>query len=502
MILSSFSVLTRALGFLFRIFLSRLIGAEGLGVYQVAFSVFMVLETFISSGLPLAVSKRTSALNSQSIQDRQKETSMVTSALLIGIFTALFITAVVFLFNRCFSWLFTDSRCIKILFILIPSLVFSSVYAVLRGNLWGHKKYFLVSLTEFVEQVVRIILTILFLGILNFALDKVFLASISYVISCIVSSSLVFLIYFKNGGKINQKPKDIKSILHSSVPITMVRVLSSLLSPLIAIIVPMKLVSLGYTNSQALSVFGIAMGMTFPLLYIPSTIIGALNMTLIPDLSSSIHIQNFSEVKNKINFSIKFVYFISFLFIALFFALGVPICQFFYANSEAGRYLVYSAILILPISLSSVTISCLNALDMEIKSFLNYMIGSVALILCITFLTNYLGILSLVWGMGLCLGLASILNMIMIGLKLKDNFSNAKYLLLSIVCSLPTVLISKWAYALTIKFLPLFFSLAISSILGFSFYIIFAMIFNLCDLSFLNFRKKSNNILKIKTIKK
>lgn len=498
MILSSFSVLTRLLGFIFRIFLSRLIGAEGLGVYQVAFSVFMVLETFVSSGLPLVVSKNTSALNAGGKDSKNKENSMVSSALIVGAMIAVIICLIVFAFNRAFGLLFTDERCIKILFILLPSLVFSSVYAVLRGNLWGHKKYFLVSFTEFVEQVVRVVLTILFLGVINFALDKVFLASISYVVSCMASSMLVFALYFKMGGRLTKKSLSIKKVLKSSSPITLVRVLSSLLSPLIAIIVPIKLVSIGYTSSQALSVFGIAMGMTFPLLYIPSTIIGALNMTLIPDLSSSIHIQNYTEVKNKINFSVKFVYFISFIFVALFFSLGVPICEFFYASSEAGRYLIYSAILILPISISSVTISCLNALDMEVKSFMNYMLGAVLLIFSILLLTKYLGVLSLVWGMGLCLGVASALNLVMMGRKLKDNFFNFKYLLLSIICSLPTILISKWSYSLLSGIIPLFFSLTISCMAGLVFYILFAIIFDLCDLSFLKINKKKLSQVKYK----
>ena len=118
MVLSTFSVLTRALGFIFRIFLSRLIGAEGLGVYQVAFSIFMVFETFVSSGLPLVVSKRTSALQAE--KEKKSEGNLVSSALLVGIMTALIICLVVFIFKNIFATLFTDARCLGILFILIP----------------------------------------------------------------------------------------------------------------------------------------------------------------------------------------------------------------------------------------------------------------------------------------------------------------------------------------------------------------------------------------------
>ena len=54
-LITGFSVLTRIVGFLFRIYLSRTVGAEALGLYQVAFSVFMVLLTVVSSGLPFVI---------------------------------------------------------------------------------------------------------------------------------------------------------------------------------------------------------------------------------------------------------------------------------------------------------------------------------------------------------------------------------------------------------------------------------------------------------------
>ncbi len=60
-LITFFSVITRVVGFLFRIYLSRTVGAEALGMYQVAFSIFMVLLTIISSGLPLVISRMNSS---------------------------------------------------------------------------------------------------------------------------------------------------------------------------------------------------------------------------------------------------------------------------------------------------------------------------------------------------------------------------------------------------------------------------------------------------------
>jgi len=482
-ILSSFSILTRALGFLFRIFLSRLIGAEGLGVYQVAFSVFMVLETFISSGLPLIVSKKTSANIYK--KDKKSEFGTVSSALVVGIVTSILVCLVVFAFKSVFALLFTDERCIVILLILLPTLVFSSVYAILRGNLWGHKNYFLVSLTEFLEQVIRIVFTVFFLAIMSFSLEKVFLASFSYVISCIFSSIIVFILYRKYGGKFTNPKKYLKQTMKESAPITLVRVISSLLMPLISVIIPLQLVSLGYTNDQAMTIFGVAMGMTFPLLYIPSTLVGSLSVTLVPELSSAVFAQNFGEIKSKINFAVKFAMFTSFIFIPLFFSLGTPIGIFFYDNADAGFYLTHSCFLILPICLSSVTVSCLNALNLEVKSFINYVVGAVFLLICILFLTKYIGIFSLVLGLTLCLGGATILNLFVLNKKFQTNFFNLKYLFFCVLASIPVIIISKWVYGIVNLFIPLFFSLAFSCLVGVIFFFTLAVVFNLISLSFI-----------------
>lgn len=494
-ILSSFSVLTRALGFLFRIFLSRLVGAEGLGAYQIAFSVFMVLETFVSSGLPLVVSKMTAGYDAQG--DKKSEWKTVGSALMIGVITAVMLLLIVLLFRSVFAGLFTDARCLTVLLILMPSLIFSTVYSVLRGNLWGHKKFFFVSVTEFIEQIARMTFTVLLLGVFHFATQKVFMAGLSYTASCVISATIVAVLYFKMGGKMAFDKKTTKSVLKSSTPITLVRVVSSLLSPIISIILPLQLVASGYTSAQALAVFGVAMGMTFPLLYVPSTLISSLSMTIIPDLSSSVQMQQFDEIKKRIHFSVKFAIFVSFLFIPLYVSLGVPVGEFFYDNAESGIYLIKSAILIFPICLSGISVSCLNALNLEVKSFINYLLGASFLVISIYALTPILGVLSLVVGMVLCLGVASLLNLHRLNKTLHDNFFNFKYLFLCVLSSVPSALISKFLFGLIGGHMPIFFALAICSVAGVIFYGLSAICFGVFDFNMIGLNLKRGKTHKI-----
>lgn len=492
-ILTSFSFLTRALGFLFRIILSRLIGAEGLGIYQVSFSVFMVLETFISSGLPLVVSKKTSNIAHKN--EKNKEFSMVTTAIIIGLITAILLCIIVLIFNKLFALLFTDKRCLNILITLLPSLVFSSVYATIRGNFWGHRKYFIVSFTEFIEQLLKIVFCVIFLGFSYQAIDGVFVATYSHIISCFVSAILVLILFFKMGNKFSKPTiNEFKELTKASIPITLVRVISSLLMPLISIIIPLLLVANGHTSEQALSILGIALGMTFPLLYIPSTLIGSLSMTLIPDLSSAVTQQKFVEIKEKINFSIKFGLFISFLFVPLFYSLGPHIGVFLYNNLQSGIFLRNSSILIIPICLSGIAVSCLNALSLEIKGFINYLIGALFLIISIFTLTRFVGIYSLVIGLGLCLGIAFILNIILLNKKLNCNFFNFNYLIKLIISSVPCALISKWTFSIFTKFLPMLFSLGFSCVIGILFFLCSALLFGLFNFSFLKLQTNKKRI--------
>ena len=80
--LTLFTVLDRALGFGFKIYLSRELGAASLGLYQVALSFFFVLLTATTSGIPLVVSKMTARYRLTG--EIKREGSLTAAALVLG----------------------------------------------------------------------------------------------------------------------------------------------------------------------------------------------------------------------------------------------------------------------------------------------------------------------------------------------------------------------------------------------------------------------------------
>lgn len=476
-----FSIITRVIGFVFRIYISRTIGAEALGQYQASFSVFMVLLTIVASGLPFIISRLTAKYRTTG--DKESEQKMMTAGTIIGIVLSVILCGLVVLFIPVLKHIFADDKCIALLLILLPALVFSSVYSTLRGNIWGRGNYFALCITELFEQVARVILFIVLISGLLGSIDGATISAISMTGACLCSSILVIIIYLATGGKF-KKVKDkyvYKDLIKNSASITGVRIAGSLVQPLIALIVPLRLVSAGYTSAQALSLLGTALGMTIPFLYIPSTIIGSLSTALVPDLSSALVKNDMTYIKNRIVSAIRFTIFISVMFIPLYIGAGETIGLFFYDNALSGTLLSSSAWVILPLGLTNISSSLLNSLGYEIKSMKNYILGAILLILSIWFLPKYLGINALIWGFGALFVTTSILNIIMLRKIIGEKLPIHKFLWLSVAFIIPSASICSLLTNLLNNFMSKFFTLAISCTVGSIFFVLLCLIFNLIE---------------------
>lgn len=475
-LLTIFSVITRIAGFLFKIYLSRAIGAENLGLYQIAFSVFIVLLTIVSSGLPLTISKL--AAKYKTINDNKKQYSAVSSALIIGGIASLVLCLIILLFNKYINFLFPDGRCIYILLSLLPAVVFSSAYSVLRGVMMGHNNFLTCCIVELFEQIARIIICVFLLSFVYKNVEGSLIAGISLSIACMLSFILITIIYFKKGNKLYNPKGTFNEVLKSSTPITSVRLLSSLVQPLIAFLIPIRMIAAGFSNEFAISEFGIMMGMTFPLVFAPTALIGSLSTALIPDLAAALALDNTKHIDERIQSSITFSFFFSCLCIPAFLALGIPACQFLFNNTQAGVYLQHASLLIIPMSINGLTTSILNSIGLEIKSLKNYLLGAILLLLSIWFLPKYLGVESIIIGMGLCMTTSMILNLKMINKTLKNKIRYKNYIFLSLLI-LPTYLLTINLYNLLCNIFPYIISLLFSGIISIITFILLCEIFNL-----------------------
>ncbi|MEG1948535.1 MAG: oligosaccharide flippase family protein, partial [Clostridia bacterium] len=358
-----FTILTRAAGFLLRIFLSREIGAEQLGIYQISLSIFVVLATAVSSGLPLVISRLTAKYIATN--DKQSQKRMLGCALIIAGTGAIIITLLCFIFQNAFAFVFADDRSLLVFIVMLPALIFGAIDGVFKGSQWGKNNYLYVCIVDFFEQISRIILCVLLLNVLFITLDGAVSAGIALCISCMLSMIFSIILFFSKKGKIGKPVNHYAELIKGTAPITGMRLASSLMTPIISIILPLRLMSAGFTNSQAMSLMGVAFGMTLPLLFIPSTLVGALTMALVPDLACAKAKNENKYIDNRISSSIVFTLMGCIIFIPLFMGAGELIGQFLFANMQSGVLLSQSAWLMLPLGMVNLTAGILNSLGLE-----------------------------------------------------------------------------------------------------------------------------------------
>ena len=423
-----------------------------LGSYQDAMSIFAVMMTFVSSGIPVVLSRNVSYFAGNN--DKKSIGSIVSSGLIITGIICMIVSLVVLLFPNFLSLIFTSNASTEMIYILLPALIFSSIYEVLRGALWGRKKFFAISITEFIEQVLRIILLFILFNTTFLNISPTNKTALSLSLACTISAIIVIIIYFKSSGNLANPKYEFKNLLKESSPITAVRTVSSIVSSIIAIIIPLRLQTFGYSSTEALSEFGIIMGMTFPLLMIPATLIGSLAVTMIPSISEqsnnidSGNIKNKSIIKSKINFSIKSSLLFSSILLSTFISLGVPICKLIFGNEKAGIYLSYASIIMIPLGLSQITSSILNAIGLEMKSLKNYILSSSVLILCIFFLPKYFGTFALIIGYFLMSLISAIMNVSMLMKRNLVSLGFLKTILMLLITNLISACLGIFIYNL------------------------------------------------------
>ncbi len=490
--LTAFSFLERVLGFLFKIYLSRELGATALGIYQVALSVFFVLLTVVSSGIPLVVSKLTAKYRLEG--NSVSEGSVTAAALSLGLTLSISVSAVVFIFSKQLSVIFAEKLSMELLILLLPALIFSGIYSAFKGNLWGKQLYGAVSILELTEQVLRISICIL-LFLMGF--DKIRVTALTMSIGCLGSAICSVIAFKVFKGKLHSPKGFIKPLLKSSTPITLSRASSSISSFLTAIAVPFLLMNSGMTSEDAMYAFGYSSGMAMPLLFIPLTVVGSIAFVMIPTLSETAAKGNNNDLNSHIIASVNASILIASLFFALFAVLGEPIGIFLYNNADSGKYLAMSAWLLIPIAMENISSSLMNSLDLEMKSFINYTIGSV---FTFGFMFAFYGrfkieYMCLATGAGLII--TEVLHIISIKKKTALKIKFLSVLLKIIPCMAVSCLATKLIYNL-LQSLPLFLSVFISGSVGIVCHILMCLILGLIRWDIIipkrkNYNKKYNS---------
>ncbi len=487
-VLSFFSILSRCLSFVFRVILSRQVTTVELGIYSVAISICSIFVTLLTAGIPLTISRKTAEYTVDKNKNATNKT--VSAGITIALFLSVFVITFVLCFKGFFKLVFADMQSYTVILTLIPFMVFSAIYAPIRGYMWGKEQYTKVSIVELIEQILKLVLCLVLfsLGFSNNNLP----AGLAISLACILSSVVGIVFFIKDGGRFVSPQGFVLPTVKTIAPLMAVRVAGSLLQPLISIVLPLMLVSAGFSSTQALSQLGIVLGMTFPLITIPTTLVGSLAMALVPKLSIMQKENQMHKLQTQVYNSLSFTLFCCFMFLPVFSALGEPICLILFKNTEAGVYLSLFAWLVLPMGISQITSSILNSLGHEKFVFFSNAISAIFIVLSIFILPKYVGIYSILIGMGLQTGIVSVINLIKIK-KLIGYPSQISLYVKYLIISVLLFLFNHWAIAPLSFVWGNFIALIICGLLSVIYFVVLSYCFNLVNLEILTCKFKKND---------
>lgn len=369
-----FSVFTRLLSFLFKIFLSRKVGAEVIGLYQIAVSVFYLFASIGCSGIPQVLSRRVAEDNAL----RQgRSGGLVSAALILGVLFSLTTAVACILLGDKLSFLFGDERAVTLFVIMAPAIVSTTIYSIIRAFFWGKKEFTYFSITETVEEILRIIFTAILVCNVFFYLENRIAIALAFTLSDVaVAFILVGLFIFKHG--LPSRPKGFRDILLPSLPLTATRLMSGLSGTLMSIILPIALVKSGLSGSEATAKFGRITGMANPLLFAPNALISSIAVVMIPEMSESGVLGNNSKLNGNLNKAISFSIIISGVFVAVYSGVGSTLTELLFGDAESGRYLTVASLSMIPMGISSLISSSLNSVGLERASLIGFVASTAA----------------------------------------------------------------------------------------------------------------------------
>lgn len=420
---TAFSTVEKALSFVYRIILSRSIGAEGLGIYQICLSVFAVFLTAASSGIPVTVS-RLIAKNSATGNSSAKH-SVVTAGVLCTLMFTLPAALVLFLAKDLYAFLFPDKDCVNIFLWLLPGLVLTSVYAVMRGSFWGNKQFLPYSVIELAEDAVMVICGCVLVGFAHTAKDGARAAVIAVLVSYVFSFLVSVGWYLIKGGRFVKPGKQFKPLFTASLPITAMRTSTSLLNSCVAMFLPALLTAAcGYTDAEALALYGTVLGMSVPILFMPNSLIGSIAVVVAPEMSENFYAKRTELLKRDIEKTLKASVLIATVLIPFTFALGIDVGELLYANRLSGEVISRFSFMMLPMCLSMITTTVLNSMHYEVRTLIYFFIGALAMLASIFAFTSLLGINAYMVGLTFSFILTAVLNLRL----LKKNCPDINYL--------------------------------------------------------------------------
>ncbi|MCD8011178.1 MAG: polysaccharide biosynthesis protein [Lachnospiraceae bacterium] len=439
LILTVTGLLSRLLGFAYRIYLSRAIGAEALGLYQMISPVSGICFALCCGPIQTAISRFSAQAGARYQQTGARRAFL--AGLLLS--EALAFSSALILFHSagfCAEFLLGGPRVGRLLQFLALSLPLSAGHAAINGYYYGKQKTAVPAVSQLVEQIVRVgsvWLLIKWLG----AGERAIAGSVAAwgrVIGELAALAVTFFafrvtLYRENVSCLRIRPSpqeepcprqsvsgsesgfhtqkspekasaarrhsllpEIHRILTMALPLTANRLVLGLLQSVEAACIPGRLQAYGLSQSEAVSLYGVLTGMALPFIFFPSALTNSVAVMLLPSVAEAQSLQDHSRIRRASDRSICFSLYLGILCTGLFTLCGYQLGTVFFANETAGQYITILGWLCPFLYLSTTSASILNGMGRTGTTFCIHLTGILIRLAFVLLLIPR-------WGMRACL---------------------------------------------------------------------------------------------------
>lgn len=357
------SMITKVLGFVIKIAYIRIIGENAVSLYMLLMPTYSLLVTFSSLGLPIAISKLVA-------EKKARSSKIFFSIFPIMIFLNLaIIILIIFLSPFIANTLLNEPKTHYLIIAMSLVLPFISLSSLIRGYFFGKQKMFPHTLSNIVEQIVRILLILIIIprlikisdvaGVLGLILLNIISETVSIII---------FLIFLPKNFKITKKDltpdiATIKDVFKISLPSVSSRIIGNIGYFFEPIILTNLMLFSGYTSTFIIKEYGIYNAYSLPLLLVPSFFITSINTALVPEISKYHAKNNNYMVKKRLKQGLFYSFLIGLIFTIILFIFAKNILQILYNTTSGLIYFKVLAPFFLLFYLEGPLISVLQALN-------------------------------------------------------------------------------------------------------------------------------------------
>lgn len=541
----------KAIGAIYKIPLTNILGSSGMGIYYLVFPLYSLIIAFCSSGISVALS--TEVAKCRKIHHRYNEQKLLRVALIMSFVISLILSMIVIFLSTTLAEFQGNINAKSGYIAISPAIILSCLIATLRGYFQGIENMVPTTVSMIIEQIVKLSVGLILAhklcvyGLEYAVLGAILGVTISEVVALIIivinfvaykgqlyynyrnkffkniSKKNIFntlkshniyksckyytkIIFVTNSKNIRYSTKvAIKKLLSMAIPCTFSNILIPISTMLDSFMIINLMVQSGYSLSISTSLYGLWGGVIQALISLPTIIVSAIATSLVPALSGLVIRNDTNEIKNKIAFYIKLTLVLSLIMFVIFYVFAEDMLKFLYGDGLSDSVIneMYYAVKMLKLSsISIVYYAFLQTFTAILQTIGKSKVPFFAMLISLGVRTLFvfifvsmpnINIFGVVVGNIVFLSLADILLAISISKRIQFEYNFVNHLLKPIIFSAIIFAICQVIKYLLANIINYFVLALISGVLGlilYLFFVYFGRIFTPKELEQFKFKKK------------